>query len=80
MTTEPDALFEPAIAAGASVVRGLRDEDYGSRGFTVRDPRRVFWSFGTYAGSSWGCARGGLVPAGRSYAGHRPERAVRMRC
>ena len=35
---------------GAEVVRGLKDEDYGSRGFTVRDPEGNLWSFGTYAG------------------------------
>ncbi len=50
VVAEPDALFERAVAAGATVSRGLRDEDYGSRGFTVRDPEGVFWSFGTYAG------------------------------
>ena len=47
----PDELFERAVAAGATISRGLRDEDYGSRGFTVRDPEGVFWSFGTYAGT-----------------------------
>ncbi len=47
---DPDALFERATAAGAQVVRGLKDEDYGSRGFTVRDPEGNLWSFGTYAG------------------------------
>ncbi|WP_330228610.1 VOC family protein [Nocardia sp. NBC_00508] len=47
---DPDALFAPATAAGAEVVRGLRDEDYGSRGFTVRDPEGNLWSFGTYWG------------------------------
>jgi uncharacterized glyoxalase superfamily protein PhnB len=47
---DPDALFERATAAGAEVVRGLKDEDYGSRGFTVRDPEGNLWSFGTYAG------------------------------
>ncbi|NJC71028.1 glyoxalase [Planosporangium thailandense] len=47
---EPDALFARAVAAGATVVKGLADEDYGSRGFTVRDPEGVYWSFGTYAG------------------------------
>jgi uncharacterized glyoxalase superfamily protein PhnB len=47
---EPDALFEKATAAGAEVVRGLKDEDYGSRGFTVRDPEGNLWSFGTYRG------------------------------
>jgi len=47
---DPDALFERATAAGAEVVAGLKDEDYGSRGFTVRDPEGNLWSFGTYAG------------------------------
>ena len=50
VTDEPDALFERATSAGAEVVRGLRDEDFGSRGFTVRDPEGNLWSFGTYAG------------------------------
>ncbi|WP_051022963.1 VOC family protein [Nocardia pneumoniae] len=48
---DPDALFDRATAAGAEVVRGLRDEDYGSRGFTVRDPEGNLWSFGTYWGA-----------------------------
>jgi uncharacterized glyoxalase superfamily protein PhnB len=48
---DPDALFERATDAAAEVVRGLRDEDYGSRGFTVRDPEGNLWSFGTYAGA-----------------------------
>jgi len=47
---DPDALFDRAVAAGAQVVRDLKDEDYGSRGFTVRDPEGNLWSFGTYAG------------------------------
>jgi uncharacterized glyoxalase superfamily protein PhnB len=50
VTDEPDALFARATAAGAAVVKGLADEDYGSRGFTVRDLEGVYWSFGTYAG------------------------------
>jgi uncharacterized glyoxalase superfamily protein PhnB len=48
---DPDALFERATEAAAEVVRSLRDEDYGSRGFTVRDPEGNLWSFGTYAGA-----------------------------
>jgi uncharacterized glyoxalase superfamily protein PhnB len=47
---DPDGLFARATAAGAEVVAGLRDEDYGSRGFTARDPAGNPWSFGTYAG------------------------------
>ena len=31
-------------------MQGLRDEDYGSRGFTVKDPEGNIWSFGTYRG------------------------------
>lgn len=48
--TDPDQLYERAVAAGATVVRELTDEDYGSRGFTVRDLEGNLWSFGTYAG------------------------------
>jgi uncharacterized glyoxalase superfamily protein PhnB len=48
---DPDDLFRRAEGAGAEVVRGLVDEDYGSRGFTVRDPEGTLWSFGTYAGT-----------------------------
>ena len=48
---DPDDLFARATAAGAMVVRGLVDEDYGSRGFTVRDPEGNLWSFGTYRGA-----------------------------
>ena len=51
VTDAPDALFDRATAAGAEVVRGLKDEDYGSRGFTVRDPEGTSWSFGTYRGT-----------------------------
>lgn len=47
---DPDRPFKRAVAAGAEVVRELRDEDYGSRGFTVRDPEGSLWSFGTYRG------------------------------
>lgn len=47
---DPDRLFERAVAAGAQVVKDLVDEDFGSRGFTVRDPEGNLWSFGTYAG------------------------------
>jgi uncharacterized glyoxalase superfamily protein PhnB len=50
VTDQPDAVFKRATGAGAEVVRELRDEDYGSRGFSVRDPERNIWSFGTYRG------------------------------
>lgn len=50
VTDDPDPLFGRAIGGGAVVVRPLRDEDYGSRGFTVRDHEGNLWSIGTYAG------------------------------
>jgi len=51
VTDRPDEVFTRATAAGAQVVRDMEDTDYGSRGFTVRDPEGNLWSFGTYRGS-----------------------------
>jgi uncharacterized glyoxalase superfamily protein PhnB len=50
VTDDPDTLFARATGAGAEVIRGLEDTDYGSRGFSVRDPEGNRWSFGTYRG------------------------------
>jgi uncharacterized glyoxalase superfamily protein PhnB len=50
VTDSPDALFARATAAGAEVVTGLHDTDYGSRDFGVRDPEGNRWYFGTYRG------------------------------
>ena len=51
VTNDPDSLYERAIAAGATHVRGLNDTDYGSREFAVKDPEGNQWSFGTYRGA-----------------------------
>jgi uncharacterized glyoxalase superfamily protein PhnB len=51
VTDAPDALFARAVAAGAKVLTGLHDTDYGSRDFAVRDPEGNRWSFGTYPGA-----------------------------
>jgi uncharacterized glyoxalase superfamily protein PhnB len=45
---DPDALHSRACAAGAEIVMGLTDQDYGSREFAARDPHGNVWSFGTY--------------------------------
>jgi uncharacterized glyoxalase superfamily protein PhnB len=50
VTDDPDGLFGRATAAGAEVLAGLHDTDYGSRDFAVRDPEGNRWSFGTYRG------------------------------
>jgi uncharacterized glyoxalase superfamily protein PhnB len=48
---DPDAHYKRALAAHATIVRPLTDHDYGSRGYTARDPEGNAWSFGTYAGA-----------------------------
>ena len=45
---DPDALHARAAQAGAEIVRGLTDQDYGSREFAARDLEGNVWSFGTY--------------------------------
>lgn len=44
-----DAHHDRAKAAGAEIVYGVRDQDYGSRDYSARDPEGNLWSFGTYA-------------------------------
>jgi len=51
---DPDAHHQRAVAAGARVIRELRTEDYGARGYEVLDPENHVWYFGNYrAGSYW---------------------------
>jgi uncharacterized glyoxalase superfamily protein PhnB len=50
VTDHPDQLFARATAAGAEVLQGLHETDYGSRDFAIRDPEGNRWSFGTYRG------------------------------
>jgi uncharacterized glyoxalase superfamily protein PhnB len=45
---DPDAHYERARAAGVNIRRELRDEDYGSRGYSAEDLEGNLWSFGTY--------------------------------
>ncbi len=47
---DPDAVLARAETLGAEVVRPMEETDYGSRGFSIRDPEGNRWSFGTYAG------------------------------
>ncbi len=46
---DPDDRYRRAVAAGAAVVRELRDSTagLGTRGFIVRDPEGLYWSLGT---------------------------------
>jgi uncharacterized glyoxalase superfamily protein PhnB len=45
---DPDALHARALAAGAHILMPPKDEDYGGRGFSCRDPEGHLWSFGNY--------------------------------
>jgi len=45
---DADGHFARAKAAGAEIVRGLSDTDYGSREYSARDPEGHLWHFGTY--------------------------------
>lgn len=45
---DADALYGRAKAAGAEIVIEIKDEDYGGRGFSCRDPEGHLWNFGTY--------------------------------
>lgn len=43
-----EQLYAAARAAGATIVMDLRDQSYGSREFSCRDPEGQLWNFGTY--------------------------------
>lgn len=51
---DPDAHHARAVAEGADVFRELRDEEYGARGYQVRDLEGRSWYFGDYQpGAYW---------------------------
>jgi uncharacterized glyoxalase superfamily protein PhnB len=45
---DPDAHHARAVAAGAEIVMGLTDQDYGSREYAAADTEGNVWCFGTY--------------------------------
>ena len=48
VVSDADAVYARVKAAGAEILRELRDEAYGGRGFVCRDVEGHVWSFGTY--------------------------------
>lgn len=48
ITSEVDAAFDAAVAAGASVLAAPAQQSYGARMANVRDPEGNLWSFGDY--------------------------------
>ena len=45
---DADKHYARAVAAGAEIVMEIKDEDYGGRGYSCRDPEGHVWSFGSY--------------------------------
>lgn len=43
---DADAHYARATAAGAEIVMDIKDEDYGGRGYSARDPEGHLWNFG----------------------------------
>ena len=48
IVSDPDAHFEMAKAAGASIIDDIKDNDYGGRGYSCRDLEGHMWWFGSY--------------------------------
>jgi uncharacterized glyoxalase superfamily protein PhnB len=48
VVADADAVYARAKSAGAEIVIEIKDEDYGGRDFTCRDPEGHLWNFGTY--------------------------------
>ena len=48
IVVDVDAHHATAVAAGAQVVMAPKDEDYGGRGYSCRDPEGNLWNFGSY--------------------------------
>lgn len=45
---DADKHYARAVTAGAEIVMEIKDEDYGGRGYSCRDPEGHLWHFGSY--------------------------------
>lgn len=43
-----DGHYKKAKANGAKIIRDIKDEDYGGRGYSCQDPEGYIWNFGSY--------------------------------
>jgi uncharacterized glyoxalase superfamily protein PhnB len=48
VVADADKVYARAREAGAKIVIDIKDEDYGGRGFSCRDPEGHLWNLGTY--------------------------------
>lgn len=63
---DPDEHHRQAVEAGAEIVMGLTDQDYGSREYAAGDPEGNVWCFGTYRPSASTAPAVASEPAGRA--------------
>jgi uncharacterized glyoxalase superfamily protein PhnB len=45
---DADEIYRRAKTAGAEIVIEIKDEDYGGRVFSCRDPEGHLWNIGSY--------------------------------
>ena len=43
-----DEHYKKAVQEGAEIIVDIKDEDYGGRAYTCRDPEGHIWNFGSY--------------------------------
>lgn len=43
-----DEHYQKAVQEGAEIILGIKEEDYGGRGYICRDKEGHIWSFGSY--------------------------------
>jgi len=48
IVNDADEIYERAKAEGAEIIIDIKDEDYGGRSFSCRDPEGHIWTLGTY--------------------------------
>jgi uncharacterized glyoxalase superfamily protein PhnB len=48
IVSDADEVYRRVKASGVDMVIDIKDESYGGRGFTCRDPEGRIWSVGTY--------------------------------
>jgi len=48
IVSDADAHYARAVAAGATIIQDIADQDYGGRGYACRDPEGHQWWFGSY--------------------------------
>ena len=45
---DADRHYARAVTAGAEIVMDIKNEDYGGRGYSCRDPEGHIWNFGSH--------------------------------